>query len=183
MNVRTDVPPPADAPRVGRRPRWLILSAVVLVTVVTGSLASRAIGQHAFGPPFMAGPMDPAAVEDRADRMIRHAAIEMDASNDQQERLRAIVRSAVKDLLPMRDKSLAARQRAQSVLTAPGIDRAAIEQFRAEQMALAEAASKRFAQALGDAAEVLTAEQRRKLNDRLIEIREHRGFWQGWHRG
>ena len=64
-----------------------------------------------------------------------------------------------------------------------GVDRAAIEALRAEQLALADAASKRFAQALGDTAEVLTPEQRRKIDDRLTELRERRGFWHGWRRG
>jgi periplasmic protein CpxP/Spy len=47
-------------------------------------------------------------------------------------------------------------------------------------MGLAEAASKRFAQALGDASEVLTPEQRRKIAER-IEWR--RNYWRSRHRG
>ena len=69
------------------------------------------------------------------------------------------------------------------LLTQPTVDRSAIEALRAEQLSLADAASKRFAQALGDAAEVLTPEQRRKIDDRLTELRERRGFWHRWHRG
>jgi periplasmic protein CpxP/Spy len=183
MHLDTASPPSPVASARGRgRGRWLVLPLIV-AAMVTGAVASRAIGQHAFGPPLFAGPLDPAAVEDRADRMVRHVAIEIDASNDQQEKLRAIVRGAVRDLLPMREKSLTARQRAQTLLTAPAIDRGAIEQFRVEQMALAEAASKRFAQAIEDAADVLSPEQRRKLNERLIALREERGFWHAWHRG
>jgi Spy/CpxP family protein refolding chaperone len=68
-------------------------------------------------------------------------------------------------------------------LTQPSIDRAALEALRAEQLALADAASKRFIQALGDAAEVLTPEQRRNLDERIRELRERRGFWHGWGRG
>ena len=68
------------------------------------------------------------------------------------------------------------------LLTQPTVDRAAIETLRTEQLALADAASKRFAQALGDTAEVLTPEQRRKIDDRLTELRERRGFWHGWRR-
>ena len=83
----------------------------------------------------------------------------------------------------MREKVLSARQRGRVLLTQPSIDRAAIEALRAEQMALADAASKRFTQALGDVAEVLTPEQRRKIDDRLTEMRERRGFWHGWRRG
>jgi Spy/CpxP family protein refolding chaperone len=125
---------------------------------------------HGFG-----GPMDPAQIEDRADRMVRHVSIELDATNEQQEKLRAIVKSAVKDILPMREKARAARERAHSLLTQDKVERADIEKFRAEQAALADAFSKRIAQAIGDAAEVLSPEQRRKLADRLPP----RGFGHG----
>ena len=102
------------------------------------------------------GPLDPAQAEERADRAVRHMAIELDATAEQQGKLRTIAKDAVKDLLPMRDKARAARERARELLTQPTVDRAAIEAFRVEQMALAEAASKRIAKSLGDAAEVLT---------------------------
>ncbi len=59
------------------------------------------------------------------------------------------------------------------------IDRAAIEAFRAEQLALADAASKRFAQAVGDAAEVLTPDQRQKAH----ELLQWRRGWHHWRRG
>ena len=177
----TPLPPNAPTGR-SRFGRWLLLATLLLTAAATGGIASRAIGQHANGP-FMGGPLDPIRVEDRADRMTRHMAIEIDASNEQQEKLRAIVKSAVRDLLPIREKSVLARDRAQALLTGPTVDRAAIEQFRTEQMSLADAASRRFAQALGDAAEVLTLEQRRKLHERITEMRERWGFWHRWHRG
>jgi periplasmic protein CpxP/Spy len=173
-------------PNSYRRPRrpWLIVATVALASALTGAVASRAVSQHAWaGHPFMGGTFDPARVEDGADRAVRHLAIEIDATADQQEKLRAIVKGAVKDLLPMREKAVAARQRARVILTQPTVDRGAIEALRSEQLALADAASKRFAQALGDASEVLTPEQRRKIDDRLAEFREHRGFWHHWRRG
>jgi Spy/CpxP family protein refolding chaperone len=131
------------------------------------------------GPGFMRGPLSPAEIEDRVDRGIRHAAIELDATPDQQEKLRAIAKGAVKDLLPMREKAMAARGKVAELLTQAKIDRAAIEAFRAEQIGLADAASKRFAQAVVDAAEVLTPEQRLKAQE-LMQWR--RGLWRRWHR-
>src|SRR5262245_10496879 len=173
-----------EAPR--RRRRWLPVAAIALAAAFTGAVATSAIGQY--GPPwghwhgagFMRGPLSPAQIEDRVDRGIRHAAIELDATPEQQEKLRAIAKAAVKDLLPIREKAKAARERATTLLSQPTLDRATIEAFRTEQMSLAEAASKRFAQALGDASEVLTPEQRRKIAER-IEWR--RNYWRGWHRG
>jgi hypothetical protein len=43
--------------------------------------------------------------------------------------------------------------------------------------------SKRIAQAIGDAAEVLTPDQRRKLGDMLPPGGPGGGYWHGWHRG
>jgi Spy/CpxP family protein refolding chaperone len=51
--------------------------------------------------------------------------------------------------------------------------------LRAEQVGLAETASKRIAQALADAADVLSPEQRRKVADWMA----HRGSWWRWHHG
>jgi len=172
-------------PAVPRRRRWLPLVAVALVAAFAGAAATSAVGHGPgwgrwHGPGFMRGPMTLAQIEERVDRGIRHAAIELDATPEQQEKLRAIAKAAVKDLLPMHEKARTAREHAGDLLTHPKVDRAAIEAFRAEQMALAEAASRRIAQALGDVAEVLTTEQRQKVHEFL---QWRRGFGRGWHRG
>lgn len=174
---------PPRSPRPRRR-GWLAIAVVAFVAAVSGGVATRAVSQQSWhGPGFMRGPIDPARIEDGADRGVRHLAIEIDATNEQQEKLRAIVKGAVKDLVPLREKVQSARERARVLLTQPTVDRAAIEALRVEQMALADAASKRFTQALSDLADVLTPEQRRRIDTRLTELRERRGFWHGWRRG
>jgi Spy/CpxP family protein refolding chaperone len=133
---------------------------------------------------FMAGghEFDPARAEERADRMVRHLAIEVDATNEQTDKLRAIVKTALKDLIPLREKIKSAHGRVRDLLTAPTIDRAAIESLRTEEMANIDTATRRIAQALADSGDVLNVDQRRKLENRLDEWRERRAFW-GWHRG
>jgi periplasmic protein CpxP/Spy len=180
-STETPSTPPTHRRR-GRR--WLFVTTIALAAGLTGAVASRAISQqHWHGPGLMGGVFDPARIEDGADRGVRHLAIEIDATSEQQERLRTIVKGALKDLLPLREKALSARERGRVLLTQPSVDRAAIEALRTEQLALADAASKRVTQAIGDAAEVLTPEQRRKIDGRLTEMRERRGFWHGWRRG
>src|SRR5262245_19679877 len=122
-------------PRRGRR--WLFVTTVALVAALTGAMATRAIGQYGSpgwgymhgGPWFMRGPLSAAQIEDRVDRTVRHAAIELDATAEQQDKLRAIAKATVKDLLPMHEKAQAARDRTKGLLTQPKVDRAAIEAF------------------------------------------------------
>jgi Spy/CpxP family protein refolding chaperone len=150
---------------------------LVLAAGLTGAAITNAFSRGpGFGPGFgpghwhggmMGGSFDPAQAEDRADRMVRHMAIELDATDAQQDKLRAVVKAAVKDLIPLREKAQSARLKARELLTQPTIDRAEIEKFRTEQVALADTFTKRVSQAIGDAAEILTPDQRRKLNDRL----------------
>jgi Spy/CpxP family protein refolding chaperone len=175
--------PGTPAPARRRRGRAALLGLVLALGVgTTAFFAGQAFSQPGFGPfggwhGRMMGQMDPAQIEDHADRMVRHLAIEVDATTEQQERLRAVAKSAVRDLLPMREKAQQARQRGRELLTQTTIDRAAIEAFRAEQIAQVDAISKRVAQAVTDAASVLTVEQRRKIEERM---RPRPGFWGGW---
>ena len=177
--------PSLPQPPIQRRGRWGIIAAVLAAFVAGsfGAFVTHSFGQG-FGPPWM-GPMTSAQIEDRADRMVRHLAIEIDATADQQSKLQGIVKGALNDLLPMREKGIAARQQARDLLTQATIDRGAIEKLRAEQIAAADTASKRIAQALGDAAEVLTPEQRKKINDILPPPGSHWPWrpWHGWQHG
>lgn len=136
---------------------------------------SGGCGWHRSG--FAGGALDPAAFDEHVDRMLRHLYVEIDASEEQKQRLDPIVKQAAKDLLPLRDKARAARKRAVELLTGETVDRGAIEALRAEQLQLAEQASRRVVQAFADVAEVLTPAQRKEIAARM---EKHRG---GWHRG
>jgi protein CpxP len=180
-NITTTGPDsaPASRPKSCRgRGRGAALTVVlVLVAGLTGAAITSAFSRGpGFGPGFgpghwhggmMGGSFDPAQAEDRADRMVRHMAIELDATDAQQDKLRAVVKAAVKDLIPLREKAQSARLKARELLTQPAVDRAEIEKVRTEQLALADTFTKRVAQAIGDAAEILAPDQRRKLSDRL----------------
>jgi periplasmic protein CpxP/Spy len=132
------------------------------------------MGWHHGG--FMGGPLDPAQIDQRIERMTKHMAIELDATLDQQAKVAGIAKSAVHDLLPLREKAQAARGRAVALLTAPTVDREAIERLRADQLGLAETASKRIAQALADVSDALTLDQRKKIGD-WIESFGPRSRW------
>ena len=120
--------------------------------------------------------------DEHVERMVKRFAGKVDATPAQKERLTAIARDAARDLAPIRTKLSAARKQAVALMGAATVDRAAIEALRAEQVTLADGASKRVTQAMADVADVLTPEQRQKLaagfNSRLERHGEHRfGFW------
>jgi Spy/CpxP family protein refolding chaperone len=181
----------APVPRTRRGRAILFATLIAATTLITGAAVSKAFsGPYGFGAGWHGarghwggGPLDPAQIEDRADRMVRHLSIELDANSEQQEKLRGIVRAMVKDVLPARERARAARQQVRELLTATIIDRNAIEKLRADQIALADSVSQRISQALGDAAEVLSPEQRRKLADRLPPAGRGMGMMPPWRRG
>jgi protein CpxP len=170
-----------------RSSRGVLILLGVVVFLGLSALASMAFSETGddWGPDswhrggFMGGSLDPAQIEDHADRAVRHLAIDIDATPDQQQKLEAIVKAALKDLLPMREHLKAGREQARALLTGPQVNRDEIEKLRAQQMALIDSASKRVVQALADAADVLTPDQRREVADRFPPG----GFWHRWHRG
>jgi Spy/CpxP family protein refolding chaperone len=86
--------------------------------------------------------------------------------------VKAILASALQDLTPAREQHQGHRRAFLERLTQASVDRAALEQLRRAELTLAESASTRIVQALADAAEVLTPEQRVELV-RLAEQFRH----------
>ena len=89
---------------------WIVV--LVIAAGLTGAAATKRVQPRSglrprlwprrmwHGGGLMGGSFDPAQTEDRADRMVRHMAIELDATDAQQDKLRAVVKAAVKDLDP-----------------------------------------------------------------------------------
>jgi len=169
--------PSADNPRRHFFRRAAI--ATVIAALATGvGLTAFAYGHGGGGwhrGGFMGDHLDPAKLDAHLDRMLKHLYVEVDATDAQKQQLGPIVKAAARDLLPMRDRMRDARLQAVALLSQPSIDRAAIEALRANQLQLAEQASKRFTQALADVADVLTPEQRKQLTERMSRWRGRRG--------
>jgi Spy/CpxP family protein refolding chaperone len=145
----------------------------ITLATLAGGLAAG-IGFKAFGQRRRHGPIDPAEMEQRVERMLKHLYVEIDATEEQKRRLEPIVKQAAKDLAPMRESLHAGRRQALELLGSDRVDAAALEALRARQIGLADEASRRLTRALADAAEVLTPAQRKELAARLA--RRH-GRW------
>jgi Spy/CpxP family protein refolding chaperone len=163
------------APR-GKRFGYVALVAALVLGIVGGGLATVGIAKHHMrgfgmghgwgGHHRMHGPADIERAQEHVKRIVGFASRRLDATEDQQKRLTAIAEAATKELLPLRERFQAARKRAHEILKQPTIDRAALEALRAEQVLLADEASRKLVQFVADAAEVLTLEQRTKLAQR-----------------
>jgi Spy/CpxP family protein refolding chaperone len=174
----TQTPGPSEAP-----PRRLFFKRAAIATAVAGVVAG--FGWKAFadgGGPwhgshggFMGASLDPAEMDQRIDRMLKHLYVEIDATDAQKQQLAPIVKSAAADLLPVRTQMRDGRRQAIALLSQEQIDRAALETLRVQQLQLAEQASKRITQALGDIADVLTVGQRKQLAERAGRWHRHRG--------
>src|SRR5215470_5576243 len=125
MTEQGNITTPQPAPRRGRGRFALVLILVGLGGALAGGLATNAFGQgmlwHArpfMGGPFMSDPFDPAQVDRHIERVIKHLAVEADATADQQTKLVGIAKGAVSDLLPLREKLQANRAKALDLFAA-----------------------------------------------------------------
>lgn len=124
--------------------------------------------------------MSDAEIDDKITRMVKHVAIEIDADDVQTEKIKNLLTAVAKDLKPVRDQMREAGQEIHQLLLAETIDRQELERIRAERLAEADRISKNLIIAIADVGEVLTAEQRKVLDERIKQFRKKRG---GWHRG
>ncbi len=108
------------------------------------------------------------------DRILDHLLAELDASDAQAERIRAIgeeARALFESQHEQRIDDLAALRAA---VTAEPVDRDALEMLRQEHLARAQALSETMTAHLADALEVLDPEQRQQLIARIETFRAHR---------
>lgn len=103
---------------------------------------------------------DPAKFQQHIEKRVDKALTGTDATDAQKQKVADILKTAFADMKPLFEKSMQNRKAMQAAMEAPTIDRAQLEKIRTDQLQVQDARSKRFTQALADAGDVLSAQQR-----------------------
>jgi periplasmic protein CpxP/Spy len=157
--------PPAAPTRRRIIDRRTVLGFAAGIAVALGAALSA--GAVAMGgwhhSSVMDGTHSVAEVNAHVDHVLKHFYVEVDATEAQKAQIGLLVKQAVDDLLPLHTQVRAARAQAQLALTQTSVDRASLEAVRQQHLQLAEQASKRLSQLVGDVGDVLTPAQRQSL--------------------
>ncbi len=169
----------ADSGRRGgkRRARtWIMALTLLGLGAAGGALTTVAVDANAHGGGHhgfrMHGHRHAANAAEAAER-VQHVAAwalgSVDATDEQRERVDAILAGAVNDLFPMRAEHREHRRDLIAELARPRLDRDGLERVRAAELMLAEKATTRMLDAVVAIAEVLDPEQRQQLVERFAE--------------
>jgi Spy/CpxP family protein refolding chaperone len=146
------------------------LAGAALAGSIAAVAGAAGMGACGFHHGMMAGPHSAADVSEHVDHMLKHLYVEIDATDAQKAQITPMVKQAVSDLLPMHAQLQAAHAQAVQALTQDTVDRSALEAARLSHLQLADQASKRLVQLLGDVDEVLTPAQRSALAAHLKQM-------------
>ena len=139
-----------------RRPRWILMTIAGALVLVVGGMTWSAV---AYSGKSWDGDRFERFVEWKVEDMLD----EVDATDEQRERVRAIATAALADMGEFHDFRREGREALVEALTQETVDREALETLRQSKLETADRASQRLLTALADAAEVLTPAQRAAL--------------------
>lgn len=162
-------PEPHETLRARRRVFWLGAAGACAVAALASAVAifgghdahaTRGFFGHAA---HGRGALDREAAREHAALAAEWLLRSVDANDEQQARVREIVDAAFAQLAPIAEQHRAHREELVALLGQPSIDRAALEALRAQELALADTASRALVASLADVAETLSAAQRMEL--------------------
>jgi periplasmic protein CpxP/Spy len=156
-----------QTPRQQRRWGKLLLAAALIFGLGgaagfgIAAYKASAVFWHAMGP----GKLTPEERAEMVERKVNRVLSRVDATDEQKAKVTAIAKAAADDLAKLGLPG-EGRSKALAILRSDKVEPDALEALRAEQSAKWDAASKRIAQAVAEASQVLTPEQRRELTER-----------------
>jgi Spy/CpxP family protein refolding chaperone len=155
--------------------RQLFLNRYTALAFIAGAglsaglaaMAAQGMGGFHHGMMMMGSPADISA---HADHLLKHLYAEVDATDAQKAQIDPLVKQALADLSALHTQAQTAHTQFIQALTAPNVDRGSLEAAREAHLQLAEQASKRIVQLIGDVGDVLTPAQRQALASHLQQM-------------
>ncbi|HEY5072624.1 MAG TPA: Spy/CpxP family protein refolding chaperone [Caulobacteraceae bacterium] len=168
-----DSAPAAPKPRrLGVGLRRVALGAAFAATFFAGGLVMSGPSAAALGMAMdHAGMGAHGGMHAMAGAHIEKMLTQVGATPDQKARIETILHTAFASMAPMHAKMADTHRDLARLLTAPVIDRGALEELRASRLADFDRASRAIVGGMADAAEVLTPEQRARLAAAMAERR------------
>ena len=161
------IPTPSSSPRAAPpRRRWLAgvaLAAAFVAGGVTLPVVVASAQDAAMGSMMSGHGRDHAAMHAMVMAHVSKMLDEVGASADQKSKIEAILHDGFKPMMTLHGDMAETHRALHDLLIAPTIDRRALEQLRAAEIAKLDQASRGMTQSLADAAEVLRPDQRAKL--------------------
>lgn len=160
---------PLLSPAGTRAPRAALRAALATALLAT---AAAALPLAAEAQPAGAGPMAGMALG--PGRGLERALDAVGATAEQKQQLKTIHEALRKDLQAQREAGRALHQQLQQAFTAPTVDARSVEALRQQMLAQHDQASRRTMQAMLEASQVLTPEQRGRLAAEMQRLQQRR---------
>ena len=163
---------PIQHPLLSRRPRALAALAIA-GAFLAGGLVLPPLAATAQESAMHAGMGDHARMHEMMAAHLDKMLSGVDATPEQKSKIHAILGQAMASMGGAHERMHARMTELHAILTAPTIDRGALERLRATTMADLDAHSRTLVAAMADAAEVLRPEQRAKLATMMHDRTPH----------
>ena len=152
--------------------RYTALAFIAGAALSAGVAAlAQGVGMGGFHHGMMMSDIHSAAdVPAHVVHMLKHLYVEIDATDAQKAQIDPLVKQAVTDLMPLRTQVQTAHTQFVQALTQSTIDRNSLEVAREAHMQLADQATRRIVQLIGDVGSVLTPAQRQALANHLERL-------------
>jgi len=155
----------ANSPNRATGRGWLRRTALAAALVASGATlpilvaSAQGVGMHA----MMHGPMGGGDMHAMAMSDVTQMLDAVGASEDQKTKIGSILHAGFEPMAKLHGDMANTHKALHGILAAPAVDRAALEQLRAAEIARIDSASRAATGAMADAAEVLRPDQRAKL--------------------
>jgi len=160
-----------------RRRRWLLIAgipvALASLLIIPRTLAWTGWSQGFVGHHGCHGfhtdheEISEEQIREHMDQMLPYLFWRIDATDDQQRRLRSLLEQAVPDMVAIHNEAHALRQQFTQALVGEQVDHQELDQLQQELQSLTNRATDLIMQRIKAASEVLSAEQRAKIVEQI----------------